>query len=193
MEVFFMFLQTAFELTLTLDSDKFTKLFDRAYGTLEHTNENTYAGYELTAKGITVLYQDSQYKKKIKIIVNPCRLLDTDKPNPEKLTRKLEKRVSGYFNNKYQLDDFDLTGMALTTDIDVHSSEKVFDYLKVLRRVGKVKGFSPSEGDWSGEDAGLCYDGNSNGIKFLLYDLEAFHGERSSDEYFETKPLSLWP
>jgi hypothetical protein len=96
----------------------------------------------------------------------------------------LDKRIERYFNNKYQLEDFELTGMALTTDIDVHSSEKVFDYLKVLRRVGKVKGFSPSKDDWSGDDTGLCYDGNSNGIKFMLYDLEALLGEQTSDECF---------
>ena len=55
------------------------------------------------------------------------RLLDTDKPNPEKLTRKLDKKINRYFNNKYKLDDFELSGMELTTDIDVHSQEKVSD------------------------------------------------------------------
>jgi hypothetical protein len=169
-------------LTLTIDSNKFTKLFDHAYSELECFDENMYA--DRTFNGLTVLYQDTQYKKKIKIIVNPCRLLDTDNPNPEKLTRNLEKRVSGYFNNKYQLDDFELSGMGVTVDIDVHSSEKVFDYLKVLRRIGKVKGFSPSKDDWPGDDTSLCYDGNSNGIKFLLYDLKALFDEGTSNEYF---------
>ena len=59
--------------------------------------------------------------------------------------------------------------------------------MKVLRRVGKVKGFSPSKDDWSGDDTGLCYDGNSNGIKFLLYDSEALHGEQTSYEYFNIR------
>ncbi|MCL2286309.1 MAG: hypothetical protein FWC32_08090 [Firmicutes bacterium] len=176
-----MHLQSTFELTLILDSDKFTKIFDQAYSELECFADNKFADYTLASRGIIVLYQNSQYKKKIKIIVNPCRMLDTDNPNPDKLISKLDKRIERYFNNKYKLDDFELSGMALTTDIDVHSSEKVFDYLKVLRRIGKVKGFSPSNDDWSGGDTGLCYDGNSNGIKFMLYDLEALHGEQ---EYF---------
>ena len=88
------------------------------------------------------------------------------------------------FQLSSQLDDFDLTGMALVTDIDVHSSEKVFAYLKVLRRIGKVKGFSPSSNDWLGDDNSFCLDGNSNGVKFLLYGLEALHGEQVSNEYF---------
>jgi len=180
-----MFLQCTFHLALVIDSKKFTKLFDSVYSTLEYVDENRYADYELASEGITVLYQDSQYKKKIKLIVNPCRLLDTNKPDPEKLTRKLEKRVSSYFNGTYQLDDFDLTGMALTTDIDIRSRDKVSDYMKVVQRVGKVKGFSPSQGNWFDDDICFSLDGNSNGIKFLLYDLEAAFSEHASDEYFK--------
>ena len=56
-------LNSAYELTCVLDSDKFSKLFDRVYNTLEHVDENKYADYTLASKGITVLYRDSQYKK----------------------------------------------------------------------------------------------------------------------------------
>jgi len=186
-----MFQQVTFHLTLVIESKKFTKLFDDAYSILEHVDENRYADYEFASNGITILYQDSQYKKKIKLIVNTCRLLDTNKPDPEKLTRKLEKRVSSYFNDNYQLDDFDLTGMALTTDIDVRSRDRVSDYMKVIQRVGKVKGFSPSRGNWLDDDIGLCYDGNSNGIKFMLYDLEAMLGDQTSNEYFNLGQKSI--
>jgi len=185
-----MFLQSTFRLTLVLESEKFNKLFDQAYSTLDHVNENKYADYSL-AKGITAIYCDSQYKKKIKLIVNPCRLLDTDKLNPEKLIRKLEKHISSYFNNKYQLDDFELTGMDVTTDIDVRSQEKVSSYLKVLQRVGKVKGFSPSKDNWLDDDISFCLDGNSNGVKFQLYDLEAVLGEQASDVYFSIGQKSI--
>ena len=174
-----MFLQVTFHLTLILDSDKFNKLFERAYGLLDSIDENRYADHTLNSKGITVIYCDSQYKKKIKLIVNPYRLLDTDKPNLEKLIRKLEKRISSYFNNKYQLDDFELTGMELTTDIDVGSSEKVYAYLKVLRRIGKVKGFTPLKDDLLDCGTGLCFDGNSNDIRFMLYDLETLLSEQA--------------
>ena len=185
-----MFLQVTFHLTIVLDSEKFKKLFDRAYGTLDHVDENKYADYSL-AKGITVIYCDSQYKKKIKLIVNPCRLLDSDKINPDKLIRKLEKRVSSYFNNKYQLEDFELSGMGLTTDIDVGSSEKVYAYLKVLRRVGKVKGFTPLKDDLLDCGIGLCFDGNSNDIRFMLYDLEALLSEQANEDYFNIGQKSM--
>lgn len=92
-----------------------------------------------TSVTVRIVYCDSQYKKKIKLIVNPCRLLDTDKPNPEKLICKLDKRIERYFNNKYKRDDC------------------------------------------SGDDTAFCYDGNSNGIKFLLYDLEALLDEWTSN------------
>jgi len=179
-----MFLQSIFQLALVIDSKKFMKIFDRVYSTLEHVDEDKYADYALTSKGITVLYQDSQYKKKIKLMVNPCRLLDSSKIDPDTLSRKLEKRIASYFNNKYQLDDFELTGVGVTTDIDVRSREKVSDYLKVLYRVGKVKGFSPSRNNSLDDDIGLFLDGNSNGIKFLLYDLEALLGDDAREACF---------
>jgi hypothetical protein len=179
-----MHLHSIFELILSIDSDKFSKIFDQVYNTFECVDENQYADYALASKGITVLYQDNQYKKKIKMIVNPFRLLDSDSPDPDKLIRKLEKRISVYFNSKYQLDDFELSGMTITTDIDVRSSERVSDYMKVLQRIGKVKGFSPSRDNWLDDDTGICYYGNSNDIAFKLYDLEALHGEEPSDDFF---------
>ena len=182
-----MCLQSTFELTLVLDSNKFTKLFDRVYNTLEYVDEHKYADYTLVPKGITVLYRDSQYKKKIKLHINPCQLLDSDKPNPEKMVRKLEKRVSIYFNHKYQLDDFDLTGLALVTDIDVHDRANVVSYMKVLQRIGKVKGFSPSRDYWPGGDIGIYLDGNSNTINFMLYDLESFLRERASEASYNAE------
>jgi len=118
-------------------------------------------------------------------------MLDSDKPDPEKFVRKLEKRVNGYFNNKCQLDDFELTGMALTTDIDVRSRENVSDYMKVIQRVGKVKGFSPSQDNWLDDDISFCLDGNSNGVKFQLYDLEAVLGEQANEDYFSIGQKSV--
>ena len=178
-----MFLNCTFQLTLILDSDKFSKLFDRTYSDFECVEDDVFADYTFAPKGITVLYLDSQYRKKIKLLVNPCRLLDSDNPDPEKLIHKLDKRANRYFNSKYKLDDFELTGMGLTADIDVHTSEKVSDYLKVLRRIGKVKGFSPSRDNSIDDDTGLYYDGNSNDIKFILYDLEALLTEHTNDVY----------
>ena len=97
---------------------------------------------------------------------NLFQVSDTDK-----LLRKLDKRIVEYFNYNYHLDDFILSGMSLITDIDVGSRENVLAYLKVLHRVGKVKGFSPSSYDGIDENSSFCLSGNSNAIDFLLYDL----------------------
>ncbi len=45
-------------------------------------------------------------------------------------------------------------------------------YLKVLRRIGRVKGVSPIKYDCFDEDSSFCLEGNSNGVEFMVYDLE---------------------
>lgn len=62
--------------------------------------------------------------------------------------------------------------MSITVDIDVHSHQNVSAYLKVLQRIGKVKGFSPSVYEGIDESSSFCLKGNSNGIEFLIYDLQ---------------------
>ena len=42
----------------------------------------------------------------------------------------------------------------------------------VIKRVGKVKGFSPANYDCFDDKASFCLSGNSNDTDFLLYDLE---------------------
>ena len=167
-----MHVNQVFELTLVLDNEKFSKIFDKvSEGYLEET-EDGYIDQALASKGIIVKYRDSQYKKKVKLVINTSMVMDCCKPDPDKLMRKLEKRISEYFGHKYHMKDFSLSGMALSTDIDVGDREDVVAYLKVLKRIGKVKGFSPSSYDCFDEDDSFCLDGNSNGIEFLIYDLE---------------------
>lgn len=162
-----------FELSMVLDTDHFQRIFRMAYDRAGYLKENgdEYADTSLSSKGIIVVYRDSQYKKKIRLIINTHLLLD-DESNIGKLPHKLEKRIAEYFNYKYHLDDFVLSGMSLITDIDVGSRNNVLAYLKVLQRVGKVKGFSPTSYDGIDENSSFCLSGNSNAIDFLLYDLE---------------------
>lgn len=169
-----MYVNQVFELTMELDSDKFHKVIDKVIsreGYLEET-EDGYIDQTLTSKGILVKFRDSQYKKKIKLIVEPRLVLGCNTPNPDRLIRKLDKRIGEYFGYKYRLDDFSLSGMILSMDIRVGDCEDVSAYLKVLKRIRKVKGFSPSNYDCFGEDDSFCLDGNSNGIEFLIFDLE---------------------
>ena len=159
-----------FELSMVLDSNKFHKVLNRT-GYLEE-NEEGYIDQSFAAKGITVKYRDSQYKKKVWLIINPKLVLDSAGQDPDRFLRKLDKRIGRYFGDKYQMDDFDLSGMSLTVDMDVCSRENVSAYLKVLQRIGRVKGFSPSDYECFEEGTSFCLDGNSSGIEFRIYDLE---------------------
>ena len=123
----------------------------------------------------------SQYKKKVKLIVNSRLLLDCNKPDPDKIVRKLEKRIGEYFDHKYQIEDFTLSTMILCVDIDVHNRENVSAYLKVLQRIGRVKGFSPVRYECFENVDSFYLEGNSNGIDFIIHDLKGLY-ERRLDE-----------
>ena len=186
-----MYINLIFELTMVLGNDKFRKVLNRAYDKADYLDKNgkEYIDTSLEDKGIVITYRDSQYKKKIKLIVNAGLILDGDNPDPDKLARKLDKRIGDYFDHKYQIEDFILSGMILSADIDVHNRENVLAYLKVLQRIGKVKGFSPSSYECFDDIGSFCLDGNSNGIGFLLYDLEGYMAQRYRDTRSERKKM----
>ena len=166
-----MFLNHTFELSMILDSGPFQKIFTTKASYLKELGDE-YLDTSLAAKGLTVIYRDSRYKKKVRVLVNTGVVVD-DPTDTDKLLRKLDKRISEYFNHRYTLDDFTLSGVTLTVDINVGSRINVSDYLKVLQRIGKVKGFSPVEYECFDDKASFCLSGNSNDTDFLLYDLEA--------------------
>lgn len=159
-----------FELSVVLDTDDFQRIFTNKADYMEEL-DNEYIDTSLAAKGITVMYRDSRYKKKVRLLIN-AGLVVENVTDTDKLIRKLNKRIAEYFDHKYRLDDLTLSGVNLVLDIDVGSRINVSDYLKVLRRVGKVKGFSPVSYECFDEKASFCLSGNSNAIDFLLYDLE---------------------
>ena len=163
-------LNLTFELSKALDTDQFQKVFTTKASCLKELDDE-YLDTSLAAKGVTIIYRDSQYKKKIRVLVNVSAIVD-DPSNTDKLLRKLDKRIGRYFDHSYRLDDFTLSGVTLTVDINVGSHENVLDYLKVIKRIGKVKGFSPVNYDCFDDKASFCLAGNSNDIDFLLYDLE---------------------
>lgn len=168
-----MYINQIFELSMVLDNKRFYQVFKHVYnknGYMEK-KEDEYIDKSLEEKGITVVYRDSQYKKKIKLFVNIGRLLNGCEFDPNKVARKLNKRIGEYFDFKYKLDDFILSGMRLVVDINVGSRENVQAYLKVFRRIGRVKGFSPASYECFGGVDSFCLDGNSNSIEFMIYDL----------------------
>lgn len=175
-----MFINPTIELTIMLDNNKFNKLFSRicSRSSCIEENDEEYIDNSLADKGIVVLFRNSQYKKKVRLIVKPCIMFDDEKPDPEKFVRKLNKRIDEYFGGQYQLADFKLSKVVLSTDIDVHSRENVSAYLKIFQRIGKVKGYSQIHYDCFEKGESFCLEGNSNGTEFLVYDLgHALYGQ----------------
>lgn len=167
-------LNSILELSMTLDTDHFQKVFSTACSNSDQVKEieDGYLDLSMNPKGITVIFRDSQYKKKIRLLVNSCAVVE-DPDDTNKLTWKLDRRIARYFSHRYQLEDFTLSGAFLIYDIDVHSRRNAEAYTKALRRIGKVKGFSPASFDNIDDDTSFCLSGNSNAIDFLLYDLES--------------------
>ena len=168
-----MLVNPVFELSMTLSNDKFHRLLSKISEMSDCLEENDegYIDRLLATSGITVIYRNSQYKKKVKLNVNPQVLFGGD-IDVAKLVHKLDRRIDEYFCRQYQLRDFKLSKVVITADIDVHSRENVSAYLKVLQRIGRVKGFSPVFYDCFDKGASFCLEGNSNGIEFLTYDLK---------------------
>ncbi len=168
-----MYTNIIFELSMVLDNDKFQKVLRRANIENDYFEEDDeYTDLSLAHKGITVKYRDSTYKKKISVIINSGMITNSDNPESDKFIRKLNKRINEYFNFKYRIDDFALSGIILIKDIDVHDRKNVSAYIKVLQRIGKVKRFSRSADERLDNVDSFCLDGNSNGILFRMYDLE---------------------
>lgn len=165
-----------FKLTMVLNSDKFHQMFNKKI--LVEINEDEYIDHSLEHKGITVLYRNSQYKKRVSFIANSSIVLKEKTPNAHRLAHKLEKQIAEYFNGKYSLTDFTLTGLILTTDLHIESQDKMLAYIRILQRIGKVKGFSPSSYKDFDDESSFCLNGNSNYINFLIYDLQAVLTDR---------------
>ncbi len=186
-----MYINQIYELSMILDNVKFQKVLNRAYSKVDYLDKDGEECIDpsLETKGIIVIYRGSKYKKKIRLIVNTGLTLDCDKPDPDKIARKLEKRIGEYFDHRYQMEDFALSRMILSTDIDVRKRESVSTYLRVFRRIGKVKGFSPFDYDCFDDIDNFCLEGNSNGVEFLLYNMEDYIARKYRDFGSERKKL----
>ena len=188
-----MYINQIFKLTMVLDNEKFHKIFKRACNKAgcQEGNENEYIDQSMASKGIVVKYRDSQYKKKVKVIANAKMVSDSGKVDTERFIQKLNKRLKEYFDFQYQIDDFSLGGVDLATDINVGDYENVLAYLKVLQRIGKVKGYSLSDYDCFDSRNSFCLDGNSNDVEFLLYDLESVIVDQLRSTETDYKKLKL--
>ena len=188
-----MYINQFFELTMTMNHERFHKVFRHAYGKMKcmENMEDEYIDRTIEGKGLTVIYRDSQYKKKIKLIVNVDRLLDGNKPDPDRILRKLNKRIGEYFEYMYTLDDFFISGMKIAVDINVGTHNDVEAYLQVLRRIRRVKGFSSVRYECFENVDSFCLEGNSNGIGFMAYDLERLYRQLNEDDIKHKKLKSM--
>ena len=179
-----------FELSLIVDTDNFYEWKDKAYKKAKGNHrvfkmDDVHYDHALKDKGVKIEYHDNTFKKKIKFIVNPTKLLGGNdikklwKPNNSnisELLRKLKTYVKDYFDSKYKLADFKLTRIDFTVNIDVDDRKNVSAYIKVLHNIGKVKGFAPKydkDDDRINHDLSFDLEGNSNGVEFTAYDKEA--------------------
>ena len=64
-----MVINQTFELSMILDTDQFQRIFDNKVGYLKELDDE-YLDPSLVAKGITIIYRDSRYKKKVRLLVN---------------------------------------------------------------------------------------------------------------------------
>ena len=186
-----MYINRIFELSKLMDQERFQKIFDKVRkqsGCLERNGEE-YIDHSLDVEGVTVIYRDTQYKKKIKILVNSGVMLGSNDMDPDRLIRRLGKCIGRYFGYQYKVDDFNLSGMTMTADVNVGGREKVVAYLKVLRRIGRVKGFSPIKYDCFDEEDSFCLEGNSNSVEFMVYDLEKVFTEQFHPKGIKKKEL----
>lgn len=106
-----------------------------------------------------------------------------------KIQKSFKKGEYEYFDLKYRIDDFILSGIILIKDIDVHDRKNGSAYIKVLQRIGKVKGFSRSTDERLENIDSFCLDGNSNGISFMMYDLDKMCRKQVKNNDIRIKPV----
>lgn len=169
-----MYKNQIYTLSMLLDGKRFSEIIENVKfkSELIYNADCEYIDTSMVEKGIVIKYRDSSYKKKIKIIINSGILCDYERVSSDKLLRKIDKIVQKYFKGAYQVDDFTFSGVVLIQDINVKSREKVSAYLKVFHRINRVKLFSKDIQDGVDKRNCFCLRGNSNGLRFLIYDLE---------------------
>lgn len=186
-----------FELTLETNGKNFNYLLSRAYKmakkdshrvgySTKHTSHDVRVDDALAAEGIMIEYHNCDYRKMIKLRVNPSEVLGGSdlklwKPsthNIEVLVEKLNEHIDDYFDSEYTLDDLVLSRVEFTSNLDV-GKENVPVYIRLMHKIGKVKGFSAkySALDYAAgyikKERSFDLEGKTNGIVFTMYDKEA--------------------
>lgn len=168
-----MYINQIYELYMSLDHENFEKVFNRARG---HPSDlvkdgEDYTDKSLNTKGLTVVYRNTQYNKKVYVRINFVMIWNGDSNDLCGSIQELDRCIRKYFGYKYKLSDFTLSGLTLSTSVIVGDQAVTAAYLEVLRRIGKVKGFSPISCEYLEDKKYFYLKGNSNGIRFMIYDM----------------------
>lgn len=163
-----------FELSMHLDSREFSEIIRYASDDLKQISDSDdeFIDTSMISKGMLVRYRDSLYKKKITLIIDVRNIIGQSDMDSDKLNRKICKRIAKYFDNRFTIEDFSLSHATIINDFNVGGRNMVSSYLGVLKRIRQVKGYSPTYYDKIPDSKGLCLKGNSNGVEFIIYDLE---------------------
>ena len=167
-------INTILELSIILESEKFWSVVERSYrgDDVFEEADGDCVDRCLEDKGLLVMYRNRQYKKSIKVIARTKMIADGEPQNIEKLLRKLRKRISLYFGPDLCLEDFVVSEVSLSTDIDVRDRANVQGYLKVLKKMGRIKGFSVVDHDGVDDNSYYRLKGNSRAVDCVFFDLE---------------------
>ena len=172
-----MLLNQVFEFSMVLNEKKFHELLSKATVHSWDEESQEYTDCSFVDKGILIKYRDTQYKKKVSLTYNMNWKRMNELTDINKVVNNFDKMVRGYFKNKYSLQDFRLSGVVLVADVKMDQRCLVDEYLKVIRRIGKVKNFEVSEVEHIDKSQCFCLKGKSNGIQFMAYSLETVINE----------------
>lgn len=168
-----MHINPVFELTRVVDGEEFQRLFTRVQETLDPGNGDEYVDRSLSHKGLTVVYRKSQYKKKVRLVINTSVMMGEGELDPWDALQKLNRRIRKYFGGELSLEAFTAVGVTMTADLPIGDPTRISAYLRVLRRLGKVKHFSPVSYACFSARNSFCLEGNSNDTIFMVYDLRS--------------------
>ena len=152
----------------------------------KYKSQNVKVDESLGSKGITIEYHNYEYKKMIKIIANPSKVLGGNDIkiwapniyNIESFLDLLNDHITEYFDYDYDINTFKLTRIDFTANLET-GKKKVPEYISLMHKLGKVKGFSPkyTKSDYassrSNKETSFDLKGKTNNIEFTIYDKEA--------------------
>lgn len=191
------------EFTLETNYKNFNYLLSNAYKKAKGhhrlgpstKNEHVKVDEALGSKGITVEYHEYEYRRMIKVIANPSKVLGgsdlklwkPDIRNIEEFLDLLNEHLEDYFYSNYELNDFLLTRIDFTSNFKVGKS-LVPEYISAIHKLGKVKKFRPkfdktfysSHPDFKETSFDLV--GKTNHIEFTIYDKSSDYKNRDKQE-----------